>query len=459
MRGAWSTLALVGVLAALGAYIYFVDSERPASGIEEKQKVFTVQADTIEEVTISADSESATVRKTDGTWKLTAPVQADADQNELSTITNAIASLEVNRVVDENAADLVQYGLGNPRIVIDFKAAGGASGQLHLGDKTATQSDLYAVKPGEKRVFLVQAYQESTFLMKPFDLRDKRVLAFERDKVDTIEIAEKGAMAVQLARAGSNWVVKAPIQARGDYSAVEGLISRLSTTNMSKLIDGGLDPKYGLDPAAVSVTFGAGSSRATLALGVEEAGAVYAKDQSRPAIFAVEPSVLTDLKRTADDYRSKDLFEFRSFNADRLRIVRGGDVLEFLKVAGTGENAAEKWQRLNGSAPATDVDSTKMDDLLTKLTSLRAQAFRPVTGAGIGPQQIVVGASFDQGKFERVRLAKPAAEAVATRDGEPGVAVLDATAYDDMVKALDAVLAPPDPAPAANITPPGPTLP
>lgn len=459
MRGVWSTLALVAVLAGLGAYIYFVDADRPASGIEEKQKVFTVEADQIEEITISAENESATVRKTDGTWKLTAPVQADADQNEISTITSALASLEVNRVVDENATDLVQYGLGNPRVMVDFKAQGGVSGQLHLGDKTATQGDLYAVKPGEKRVFLIQAYQETTFAKKPFDLRDKRVLAFERDKIDTIEIAEKGTPAVTLARAGSNWVVKAPVQTRGDYSTVEGLITRLSTTNMAKIVEGPVEPRYGLDPAVVSVTLGAGSARATLALGAEDAGAVYAKDQSRPVVFTVEPSVLTDLKRTADDYRAKDLFEFRSFNADRLRIVRGAETFEFQKVAGTGENAAEKWQRLNGSAPATDVDATKMDDLLAKLTSLRAQSFRSAPSSGLGPQALVVAASFDQGKFERVRLAKPAAEAVATRDGEPGIAVLDTTAYDDVITALDAVLAPPAPTPAANATPPGPTQP
>ena len=29
MKGLWSTLALVAVAAGLGAYIYFVDAERP----------------------------------------------------------------------------------------------------------------------------------------------------------------------------------------------------------------------------------------------------------------------------------------------------------------------------------------------------------------------------------------------------------------------------------------------
>ena len=57
-----------------------------------------------------------------------------------------------------------------------------------------------------------------------------------------------------------------------------------------------------------------------------------------------------------------------------------------------------------------------------------------------------MSASFDQGKFERVRLAKPGADAFASRDGEPGAAKLDATAYGDALKALtDLVTPPPSP--------------
>ena len=48
MRGLTTTIILVLVLAGLGAYIYFVESERPAGGIEDREKVFAVEADQIE---------------------------------------------------------------------------------------------------------------------------------------------------------------------------------------------------------------------------------------------------------------------------------------------------------------------------------------------------------------------------------------------------------------------------
>lgn len=436
MRGLTTTILMVLVLGGLGAYIYFVDSERPAGGLEEKAKVFTVEADQIQEVTVTSAGETTTLRKEDGAWKITSPISADADSTEVSALTSALSALEVNRVVDGNASNLAEFGLDEPRIKVAYKAEGG-SGELHIGDKTATQSDMYAMKAGESRVFLVQAYQESSLAKKTFDLRDKRVLHFNRDQVDLVELNQPGAPDVQLARSGSDWLVKAPVQARGDYSAIEGLLTRLSTASMTTLVDPNSPETFGLETPAAVVTVGAGSTRATLELGTERDGTVYARDRARQMLFTVEPSLATDVKKTVDDLRDKDIFEFRTFNAVRLRITRGADTYEFQKVAGTGENATDTWQRVtNGTA--TDVDTTKMEDFLSRISSLRAQSFN--SGAGNATPALVVAASYDTDKFERVRFIRTDKETLAVRDGEAGAAVLDATAYDDALKALDEVV-------------------
>ncbi|HXG88302.1 MAG TPA: DUF4340 domain-containing protein [Vicinamibacterales bacterium] len=446
MRGLLSTLALIVVLAGLGGYIYFVDSKRPAGGIEEKQKVFAVDGELIEELTVTSENETSSLRKENGTWRMTAPVTGDADQTAVSSVTSSLAALEINRVIDENAANLAEYGLAEPKIKVAFKAAGGVTGELHLGEKTATQSDVYAVKPGEKRVFLVQAFHEGSFAKKAFDLREKRILNFDRDKVDSVEVTNAGT-AIQLARTGSEWGVKQPVQARGDYSAIEALLTRLSSAAMTKIVAdpaSGAPPAadalavYGLDQPVSKVTVGAGSSRATLSVGRAVGGELYARDESRGLIFTVDPAIGSDLAKTADEYRDKDLFEFRGFNASTLTIVRGTDTFEFKKLAAAGENAPEKWQRVTAGGSATDVDAAKMEELLTKLTSLRAQSFKV---AGAEKPALLISANYDGGKTEQVQIVNTSTEAVAARNGEPGVAVLDPLAYEELVKALDALIA------------------
>lgn len=454
MRGLTSMLVLVAVLVGLGGYIYFVDSKRPAGSTEAKAKVFTVEADKIQEIRVTTGAETAVLTKVDGSWRMTEPVQADADETEISSLTSNLSTLELNRVVDENAADLAQYGLSNPPVLVAFKADGNVEGQIAFGEKTPTQSDLYAVKPGEKRVFAVSAFLESTFNKKPFDLRDKRALKFDRDKAETLEIAQ-GPSKLSLTRKGTEWAVNQPVQARGDYGAIEGLLTRLSTVSMTKLIasDANNLATYGLDKPALTAVIGTGSSRAVLAIGKEENGEVYARDEARPMIFTVDPTLVTDLKKGVDDYRDKELFEFRPFSAERLRLTRGADTFEFQKVKGSGENAVDKWQRVNGGS-ASDVETTKMDDLLTKLSNLRAQSFAGTdAGTGLLTPAMSVAVSYDQGKFERVRVGRSGGEAFASREGEPGAARLDVSAVDEATKALDALVAPAPAAPPA--TPPG----
>ena len=123
MRSVWSTLASILVLAGLAGYIFLVENKRES---EAKEKVWsgTLAAADMEEVEIKlADGETARVQKADGTWQLVEPAKAPADQNELTSITTSLASLEVQRVVDPNAADVKQYGLEPARIAVAFRGA------------------------------------------------------------------------------------------------------------------------------------------------------------------------------------------------------------------------------------------------------------------------------------------------------------------------------------------------
>ena len=174
---------------------------------------------------------------------------------------------------------------------------------------------MYAVKAGQPRVFLVAAHQDASLAKNTFDLRDKRVLHFDRDKIDALELTQPGAPTVQLARAGNEWTIKSPLEARGDYSAIEGLVTRLSTASMTELVDPNSPESFGLETPSAAVTVGTGSTRATLELGAEREGSLFARDRARQMIFKVESALATDLKKTSEELRDKDLFEFRTFNA------------------------------------------------------------------------------------------------------------------------------------------------
>src|ERR1044072_7218184 len=167
MRGLRSTIALVVVLAGLGAYIYFVTWKTPEGDAAKKtDKVFAgIQADKIEELRItSAGGDATTLKKDNGTWQGMQPGAAKADETEVSGITSALASTDVVRVIDENPSNLNEYGLSNPRTEVDFKAAGDkAYRKLLIGEKSPTGADMFAKRNDEKRVLLIPAFPETTF--------------------------------------------------------------------------------------------------------------------------------------------------------------------------------------------------------------------------------------------------------------------------------------------------------
>jgi hypothetical protein len=446
MRGLRSLLILVAVLAGLVAYIYFVESKRPetSGGEPPKAKAFTVTADKIEELRVKASSgDRTTLKKGSDGWTVTEPAALKADESEVSSITSNLASLEIQRTVDDKATDLKQYGLAEPKVEITFKAEGDKADQtLMLGDKTATGGDLYAKYGSQPKVFLISAYLESTFNKTTFDLRDKAVLTFDRNKADAIEITAANRT-LRFAKSGEDWRLTAPVEAKADYGSVEGLLGRVQTAQMKAIAAPEVtDPKqYGFDKPEVTVAIGAGSSRATLVVGkAGEAGTFYARDQARPMVFTIESSLVDELKKTSDDYRRKDLFEFRSFTANRIDITRGKDTLAFEKTKGEGKDAQEKWRQV---LPAPkDVDATKLDSFLTRLSGLRAQSFLDpadkTTKTGLNAPAATVVVKFDEGKKqERVVFGKVENDVFASCSGEAGVAKLTAFDYDDVMKLLD----------------------
>jgi hypothetical protein len=338
----------------------------------------------------------------------------------------------VQRVVDEQPPDLKQFGLNPARIEVSFRQ-GGKDHTLLLGQKTPTGGDIYALVSDRPRVFIVASYLEATFNKSPFDLRDKTILKFDRDKTDRLEL-ETPERKITIVKQGADWRITAPVDGRADFSMIESILGRLNSTPMKAIASNNPDAAalrtYGLDKPAVTARVGAGSTQAGFTIGHgAEGGTVYARDLSRPMVFTVEATLADELKRPPDDLRIKDLFDARSFNTTRVEIVRGGQTL-------TLEKDKDAWKQIT-PAPK-QADAAKVEALFTALTGTRATGFADKAPV-LDKPEITVTLKFDEGKQDKVSFAREGANAFARRQGEAGAAKIDASALDGIVKALDAL--------------------
>ena len=459
MRGTRSTLILLVVFLALGAYVYLIELERPpASATPPNESLLDTTAEEFSRLSIGVDDTETVLTRTDDgdAWQLTSPVTAAADDTQISSITSALASIEIRRVIDDAAVDLEPFGLNEPVVEIGFVLSGDSQEQRFLvGDATPTGGERYATLADSGRIVLIASNLDTTFGKSTFDLRDKAILGFDTFDVDQFEI-ESDSASIHLAKNASEWRLQKPWDARADFSTTEGIVGRLSAGQMrSVAVEGPPDTEteeevfaeYGLATPRLTATIQLGSATATLLVGSEAPdGTSYARDASRSVVFTIESSLVTDLQRSADEYRDKDLFNFRPFNASRLEIEHSDETAAFEKVESETEASDPSWTRV--SPESGDVDGDQIDDLLAKLSNLRAESFvesRAEPGLDETTALAVVRVRFntdgtpDSDDEERVTLWQSGNTTYGVHGNEPGAAVLDTNAVDDVIEALTEV--------------------
>jgi hypothetical protein len=445
MKGLRSTIGLFVVLVGLGAYIYFVAS-KPTEPTTNQDKLFPgLEAAKIEELTVTSETgEVTSLKKTNDAWEIVAPIATPASAGDTAGITNALVDIDVVRVVEEAPTDLKEYGLDAPRIQIEFKADGGkTSGRLLVGLKNATGGSLYARRADQQRVVLIGQYHEGPLNKSTFDLRDKTIVKFDRDKIDGIELNLAGQTG-EFSKAGTDWRMTKPVAARADPFAIEGLLGKLDGAQMKSIVTGSPTPdelrKYGFDKPQVIVNLKMGTERASLTLGREADDAtVYARGSLKPDIVTVEPSTAEDLKKPFVDYRKKELFDFRAFNATRIEITHGGQTVVLERVKAKDDSSSDTWHRV--SPNAGDPPKEKVESLLGRLADLRATSFVDSKDrTGLDAPVMTVLAEFDEGnKEERVVFGKNGADVFASRSDDQGAAKVDAAKYEEAVKTLDEI--------------------
>ena len=456
MRRGYSTLTLLVVFVALGSYLYFVELERPpASEVPPNESLIDVASEDFAQLTITTNGQETILEQSeDGNeWRLTGPVTAVADETQVSSITSALSTLQIQRVVAEDVVDFAPFGLDAPTVAVDFVAANGSpSERLLIGDSTPTGGERYAMLADSGRVVLVAAHLDTTFAKSPFDLRDKTILGFDISDVDQFEIQSSAAL-IRLEKAQNEWILQEPWDARADFSTVEGLVGQLSSGQMRSVVSESVSDEaaeettaanYGLSDPRLTATIRLGSATATLIVGNDASdGTLYARDASRPVVFTIDSTLVNNLTRAASEFRDKNLFDFSPFNASRIEIQQADGSAVFEKVEAEDEESGSSWMQVSPDSIAAD--RTQMDDFLGKLSNLRGESFVETRDdVTFNENSLLLTAQIqfntsgagEVSQEDLVTLWRSGDVTYGVRVGEPGAAILDTRTVDDALESL-----------------------
>ena len=400
-------------------------------------KLISTPEDQIQEIKIQKPgADTIDLQKAAGKWQIAAPSSLPADQDAVSSLLSNFSSVNSEHVIEDHATSVEQYGLAQPSMKLTLVEANKKTHDLLVGDATPAGSAAYAQLAGDPRVVTIPSYVKSGFEKSVNDLRDKRLMVFETDKVSGVELTAKKETVV-FARSKDNWQILKPKPYRADHFQVDDLLRTLSEAKMELSATD--------DEKKIAAAFAAGTpfadAKVTDVSGTKELQVRKNKDdyyaKAAAGIYKVASSTGNGLNKGLDDFRNKKLFDFGYTDPEKIEIHDGAKTVSLA-------HSGSDW-----TSGSTKMDADSVSTLLDKMRDLSATKFPE---GGFGAPLIELTVTSDSGKrVEKVQLAKDKENYVAKRENEPALYEIAASAVTDLQKAASDVkpAAPPPPPPAA----------
>lgn len=385
-----TTLVLLAVFAGLLGVVLFFESrgEKKAAAEETANTLIGLASGDIVKVGLVRDGETLAFERDDaGPWRLTAPLQAAADDHEVGSLVDSLASLRIERVVEEEAADLAAYGIPKTEVSLWVKDKD-APVRLLVGMENPLDKSLYAKREDDPRIVLLASTLKTALEKRVFDFRDKSVFRFTPADVQAVEVRAKD-VSWRASREEAGWLLKAPVAALAAKAKVDSLLDSLSGLKALAFVAESKTPgslkEFGLDKPAYEVALSLPTADQEIVFALAKKGeARYATTSLSTKIVTFEGALLEDLGRKADEMREKKIADFYAWDARRVSVKRDG-----VEIVAVKEKVGDEDKWLVDAAAKTEADRTKVEDFVRRIEGLEAAAFidkpGPLANHGLAP--------------------------------------------------------------------------
>lgn len=363
-------------------------------------------------------------RSSSGVWQITSPKPLAADQESVSSVITALSSLNADRLIEDKPANLSPFGLAAPVLELVVTLKDNKARKLLIGDQTPSGNAYYAMLDGDSRLFTLSSYIKSSLDKSSDDLRDKRLLTVDFENLSQVEVITHGQNKKQditFARSKDAWQILRPGPFRAESSQVEDLIRSLKVAQMEIVPDSNeakiAQAFSSAAPFAIAkVTGTSGTQELEIRKAKDEC---YAKSSALPGEYKVSATVATGLNKSLDDFRNKKVFDFGYDDPNKVEIHDGSKAY-FLSRTGSD------WWGPDGKK----LDDSTVQSLLGNLRDLAATKF-PQSGFNT-PALVLIVASNDNKRVERVSVAKSGDNYIAKRENEAALYELSSAAITQL---------------------------
>lgn len=423
-RGLPIAAALLALLAGGVWYSNKLEKEKEGKPpADASPKLLDIPEDQFAMVELTKAGSTPVTLVRDGTeWKMTAPQALAVDRDAVNSIVSTLSSYSTDRLVEEKAEDLKQFGLDAPSLTASVKKKDGKTEKLLIGAETPTGGGFFAKKEGDARVFTIYSYNRSSLDKTWQDLRERRMLPFGIKDVSRVELA-KGGQVIELGKtSGGDWQILKPGPYRADNVVVDEVIRKLNEAKM--------DVSAGEEDAAKAAALWSKGTPVVVARVFDAGGGkqiqirkngdnFYARSDAVEGAYRLEKGI-EGVDKSLDELRNKKLFDFGFNDPARVAVLAEGASTELKRIE-------QDWQR-----SGKKMDAASVGQLVDKLREMKALKF---LDSGFTEPAITLEAATESGKPEKVLISKSGFRWIAKRDGEPALYELDGKDVEELQQA------------------------
>jgi hypothetical protein len=376
-----TTGILALLLAILGGYIYLFEIrgwEEMEKAKDAARKVAQVQKGGVAELRLDTPGESVFAVRDGFSWRIVSPVETEADFDVLEGLIHSVGTLEKvgvaadtsqTRLPDFNLSD---FGLTSPAVRLSFKDDLGKATEIAFGDRSPTGAYFYVKVSDDEQIYLAESRYYFQFELSLMDIRDKRYVQFDPDRLRGIEL-NYGGEKVAVEREESHWRLTAPVEDRGDDVGVGQFLTQLRNARIEEFSDSDDYAAAGLDKPWFEIRFYEGDDRELngISFGNKSGTRAYrtylARSHRSPHIFEADSAFVHQLVDAGHTFRTRDVFTFNRHEVDRVEMVFPDSSMAF------DRQGPEKWRVTSHENHV--VTGRKLEDFIDEMTALRAMNY------------------------------------------------------------------------------------
>ncbi len=317
MRKPKNTLIVLGIfIVLLGTY--FAVTKKPVEPAESDSskdiEIIHAGSEDVTQVILGYEDGALTMEKTiekkeDGEeeekWVVTSPGNFKSDSAKLKSVADKLSILDAQKVLDENASDLAQYGFDKPfPISVKMETWGK---DIEIGNLTPSKDAYYVKEKGSNKVYTVGKYSIDSVKVDKNTLRDNTVFEIKSDQVTALSIYRGEKLSFTVRKTGEEeWNITAPVEEKGDKEKIEDLVSDVTYnyTFEEYIEDKPQDlEKYGLANPSYKVDIETAEGVKSILLGheKEKGKTIYAKIADEDYIFTFSLNLMNYLDKPVSE--------------------------------------------------------------------------------------------------------------------------------------------------------------